>query len=111
METSNLHNPQDQPLRLEVISLAKMFFVTWTDPMSHLASDGERVHITVDLTSEEIAFPYLRGRFYTQEEWMKAQDNIQNMLIEDELAEWRAIGPEDSELFATDKLLKYWKDN
>lgn len=30
---------------------------------------------------------------------------IHNWLVEWELAEWKAIGPEDSELFATEKLL------
>ena len=46
---------------------------------------------------------YFNGMKFRDMTWEQRRD-VYDWLIEWELAEWRRIGPEDSELFATDKL-------
>lgn len=62
------------------------------------ARDNTYVHITVD----RHGYVQLDGRSGDSEHRVESIE----FLIEEEVAEWRAIGPEDSELFLTDEWME-----
>jgi len=57
------------------------------------------VALYIDVDTFDIVSPNDRNMQYEEAR------QVYDWLVENDYAEWRAIGPEDSELFATDKLL------
>jgi hypothetical protein len=102
-------------------------------PLVRLASTTYRVSIPrpAEVRTQDIPFVYVEvdyldmisiDRRYTNWDGLRGMDLIEDnrsvnsllveiyaWLVEWELAEWRRIGPEDSELFATSKLIEVGK--
>lgn len=100
--------------KLSISPSARTFFVRWHDDSSSRGIDTH-VYVAVDLADGLISMPYLDGPISSAspeyEKRLAKRGEVIDMLIEDELAVWCAIGPEDSELFATEKLLAMWPND
>lgn len=86
---------------------AIIYHVSHPNPATRRWADGYFVYIEVedsDYAQIQQHSSYY-GKSYKNMEHSERMD-LYTFLVEHELLEWRKIGPEDSELFATEKLRK-----
>lgn len=84
---------------LVVAPTATACYVRWDEK----GKRAESVLVMIDNTDGLISLPYVRNHAKYLE--------YLGMLVDEELVEWVAIGPEDSEPFATEKLNEMMKEN
>lgn len=100
---SNVENAFGNAFLLKAFPSSRMFNLHWIDRDGRSTRQNVYALVSVDVGD---------GLIGTHGNLTNAQRiEIYDLLVEDELAVWRAIGPEDSELFATDKFLALWPAN